>query len=227
MFVQKITTSTTLAVPESANDASVQGIICEVDSSAGAVTITLPAISAFPGLPRFQINVIDVGGVAATNNITVACNAADLINNQASVVLNQNAGVLEIEFAGSTDWSSTNTNGGLPIVARTATADGLTTGIIANGNVFVQVTSAAAANIVVLPAPVPGTRVNLQVGANGFELRTSAPATVAINGGTGASAESAIAANTYVEMICNTATTWIGRQYTTAGVQSAVEVAAP
>lgn len=226
MFVQKITTSTTLTVPQGAGDVANQGVRCEVDSTGGAITITLPAISEFPGVPQYQVDVVDVGGVAATNNITIAPNAADLVNNAATVVVNQNGGVAIVTIVGPTDWAAESTDNGLPIVARTATADGLTTGTIANGNVFVQVTSANANNIVVLPAPIPGTRVNLNVGANGFELRTSAPATIAINGGTGASAESAIAANTYVEMICNSATTWIGRQYTTAGVQSAVEVAA-
>lgn len=227
MFTQKITTSTTLTVPESANDSSNAGVICEVDSTGGAITITLPAISSFPGIPRYQVNVVDTGGAAATNNITVACNAADLINNAASVVLNQNGGVLIIEITSSTDWTSIDANGGLPIVARTATADGLTTGTIANGNVFVQVTSANANNIIVLPAAIPGTRVNLRNGATGYELRTSSPTTIAINGGTGAAAESAIAANTYVEMICDTTGTWIGRQYDTAGAQTSVQVAAP
>jgi hypothetical protein len=112
--------------------------------------------------------------------------------------------------------------------ARTATADGLTTGIIADAGreQFIVVTSGDANHIIALPTPTPGTRVALLNGATGYELRSSAPASVAINGGTGASAESAIAANTYVEMICVSATAWIGRSYNTAGVVAAVEVAA-
>lgn len=112
-------------------------------------------------------------------------------------------------------------------VARTATSDGLTTGTIADAGLlqFVTVTSAGANNIVVLPTPTPGTIVILANGATGYELRSSAPATVAINGGTGASAESAIAANTMVVAICTTATTWqaIGLAGTTL---AAVEAAA-
>lgn len=98
----------------------------------------------------------------------------------------------------------------LPSVARTATADGAGTGTIAAAGMlqFVTVTSDDANKIIVLPAPTPGTIVILRNGATGYELRSSAPATVAINGGAGANAESAIAANTMVVAICTTATTW-------------------
>lgn len=94
--------------------------------------------------------------------------------------------------------------------ARTATADGLTTGIIAAAGLlsFVTVTSGNAAHLVTLPAPVPGTVIVIDVGANGYGLRSSAPATIAINGGTGASAKSTIAANSTVIAICLSATAW-------------------
>lgn len=113
-------------------------------------------------------------------------------------------------------------------VAVTATADGLTTGIIPDDGgklQFVTVTSANAAHIVVLPEPVVGTIIILRNGATAYELRSSAPATVAINGGAGASAESAIAASTMVIAVCTTATTWqaIGLAGTTL---AAVEAAA-
>jgi len=97
-----------------------------------------------------------------------------------------------------------------PVVARTATATGATTGTIAaaGGIQFVTVTATDANHIIVLPAPVPGTIVILRNGATGYELRTSAPATIAINGGAEADAESAIAASTMVIAVCTTATTW-------------------
>lgn len=114
-----------------------------------------------------------------------------------------------------------------PAVARTATADGLTTGTIAAlGDLqFVTVTSADANHIVVLPTPTPGVIVVLKNGATGYELRTSTPASISINGGAGADAESAIAANTMVIAICTSATTWqaIGLAATTL---AAVEAAA-
>ena len=113
-------------------------------------------------------------------------------------------------------------------IARTATADGLTTGTIASGPTlqFIAVTSAGANNIIVLPAPTTGSIVVLHVAATGFELRTSAPATVAINGGTDTAAESAIAAGSTVVMICATATAWKGLQLATNGDITKVEVAA-
>lgn len=111
-------------------------------------------------------------------------------------------------------------------VAVTATSDGTGTGTIPAGTSFVTVTSANADYIVTLPAPVIGTVINLRNGATGYELRSSAPASIAINGGTGAGAESAIAANTLVKCVCDTATTWIAIQWSTNGTQSTSEVAA-
>jgi len=93
-------------------------------------------------------------------------------------------------------------------VAVTATADGLTTGIIPAGASYVTVTSGNANHIVALPAPVIGNVIWINVGANGFELRSSAPATIAINGGAEADAESAIAANSTVLAICISLTAW-------------------
>lgn len=110
--------------------------------------------------------------------------------------------------------------------AATATADGTGTGTIPDGATFVTVTSAGANNIVVLPTPTPGTLVIIHVGANGCELRSSAPATVAINGGTGASAESAIGANVTVFAFCATATSWKAWQLGADGTLAKTEVAA-
>lgn len=97
-----------------------------------------------------------------------------------------------------------------PVTARTASADGTGTGTIADagGLQFITVTSGNADHIVILPTPTPGTIVILRNGATGYELRSSAPATVAINGGAEANAESAIAASTMVIAVCTTATTW-------------------
>jgi hypothetical protein len=110
--------------------------------------------------------------------------------------------------------------------SRTATADGTGTGTISAGTTHVVVTSDNADKIIILPAPVPGLRILLINGATGYELRSSAPATIGINGGTGSAVESAISANILVEMICVSATAWIGNTYTTAGVKGVVEVAA-
>lgn len=100
---------------------------------------------------------------------------------------------------------------GFPTAARTATAaPGGTTGVIADAGMlqFVTVASDNAAKVITLPTPTPGTIVILRNGATGYELRSSDPATVAINGGAGADAESAIAANAMVIAVCTSATTW-------------------
>lgn len=100
-----------------------------------------------------------------------------------------------------------------PSTARTATADGTGTGTIADDGGFdehVTVTCDDANKIIVLPTPVVGKKLTTHVGANGFELRSSDPATIAINGGTGAAAESAIPANSTCFLVCVSATAWKG-----------------
>lgn len=95
------------------------------------------------------------------------------------------------------------------VQAVTATADGTGTGTIAATTTHATVTSDDANKIVVLPAPVAGRPpLVIDVGATGFELRSSDPATISINGGSGAGAESAIPADSTVLAICISATAW-------------------
>ena len=59
--------------------------------------------------------------------------------------------------------------------AATATADGLTTGLVLSGETFVTVTSDSATKFITLPACATagiGQTVDLYVGATGFELVT-------------------------------------------------------
>lgn len=115
-------------------------------------------------------------------------------------------------------------------VARTATATGATTGTIADAGMiqFVTVTSDDANKIIILPAPTPGTIVILgEASTVGYELRTSAPATIAINGGAGADAESAIAASMLVIAVCTTATTWQAISVVAATFAAVEAAAAP
>lgn len=98
----------------------------------------------------------------------------------------------------------------------TATADGLTTGLItspASAILFVAVTSAAATNAVTLPAAsaaLIGTVIYLTVGANGYELVTPASGNNTINqvdsDGTN---QLDVAASTTVRATCVSATGWI------------------
>jgi len=112
-------------------------------------------------------------------------------------------------------------------VAATATSDGTGTGQLKQllAAQFVVPTWGAATNILTLPAPIPGTIVIIAGAATGGELRTSAPATVGINGGTGAAAESAVAASQMVIAVCESATSWkaiaIASDGTTAGLEAA------
>lgn len=100
--------------------------------------------------------------------------------------------------------------------ARTATADGLTTGLITSpvsAIKFVAVTSAAATDAITLPAAssaLIGTIIYLTVGANGYELLTPATGNNTINqvdsDGTN---QLDVAANTTVRCTCVSATGWI------------------
>lgn len=115
---------------------------------------------------------------------------------------------------------------GKVIEARTATADGTGTGQISASVDWVNVTATNAAHIITLPAPVIGTEIWLMNGDTGYELRTSAPATIAINGGSGENAESAVAASVLVRVICTSLTTWVATKFVAAGTESALEAAA-
>ena len=113
-------------------------------------------------------------------------------------------------------------------VAATATDDGSGTGTLRE-NLLVQFVvpnwDGDANHILILPSPKPGKVVIIAGAATGGELRTSAPATVAINGGSGAAAESAVAASQMVVAICESATSWkaftIASDGTTAGLEAA------
>jgi len=106
------------------------------------------------------------------------------------------------------------------VTAASAGAD------IEAGSSHVTVTSANANHFVSLPAPVVGNIIHIFVGANGCELRSSAPATIAINGGAGANYESALPANSLTICICTSATTWVAYEVAANGTVSATEVAA-
>jgi hypothetical protein len=105
-------------------------------------------------------------------------------------------------------------------VARTATATGATTGTIADAGSFqmiaVTAKSGDANGIIILPTPTPGTILVMYVGATGYEIRSDTPASVEIGGGTGASAESAVAAESVAILVCITATQWVGLTITDA-----------
>lgn len=214
----------------------------EVDSSGGNETITI----ADGSLPGTLVTVIKKG---ATNVITVNP-ASDFATDQPSVALSEDNEMCTF-FWDDSKWRVFNQaegglfNGGTvgnattfssaatfsagsqnSAVARTATSDGSGTGTIAAGTSFVSVTSGNANHIIILPAPVVGNVIMLMNGATGYELRTSTPASIAINGGSGSNAESAVAANTLVKCVCTSSTTWVANTFAADGTEAKLEAAA-
>lgn len=94
--------------------------------------------------------------------------------------------------------------------AVTATADGLTTGLISATARHVSITSANAAHVVVLPPAVVGKEITGYVGANGCELQTLDASNVKINDvDCDGANEAAIPATTLFTAKCVSATEWI------------------
>ena len=91
---------------------------------------------------------------------------------------------------------------------------------------FVTPTWGAADNIIILPSPQPGKIVIIAGAATGGEVRSSDPATIAINGGSGAGAESAVSANMMVIAICESSTSWKGFTIASNGTIAVLQVAA-
>jgi len=113
-------------------------------------------------------------------------------------------------------------------VAVVATADGTGTGTIPAGTSVASVACGAAARIVILPAPVIGNIIILiETATTGYELRSSAPGSIGINGGTGSNVESAVAgAITYTRCVCVSATNWICNTFDADGDEAKLEAAA-
>ena len=109
--------------------------------------------------------------------------------------------------------------------ALTATSDGVA---IPAGTAVANITCPDANFVVILPAPVIGNVINIiETASTGYELRSSTPASIAINGGTAEGGESAIAgAITYVKCVCVSSTKWICSQYDADGDESKVTAAA-
>jgi hypothetical protein len=108
------------------------------------------------------------------------------------------------------------------------TVTATSTGVVLEENKMVQFvvpTWGAADNIIILPSAQPGKIVIIAGAATGGELRSSSPTTIAINGGSGANAESAVAANRMIVAICESDTSWkafgIASDGTTAGLEAA------
>ena len=161
---------------------------------------------------------------------TVMREFAEAINfsKDAVVVLANNAD--DSSVSANIDFATAPTiTDGSGVTSVTATDDGTGTGTIPEGATFVAVNADSDANhIVILPSPVVGTVLHIaESGTTGFELRSSAPASIGINAGTASNAESAIAGTTtLVRCICVSATNWVATQFDGDGDESKVEAAA-
>jgi len=114
-------------------------------------------------------------------------------------------------------------------VAVTATADGLTTGLIPLDASKVSITSADANNIARLPvsdAGNVGMEITLYTDATGCELRTEVGASATINGVNcdDAQNELALAASSMFKCELTAADKWIVRGFTAAGADAAALV---
>lgn len=157
-----------------------------------------------------------------------AADAADPPEGQAAIWVSDGTGtgddgdVIIKTTAGGVTSTKTLVDYTDPAAAITATADGLTTGLIAAGVEFVTVTSASANNIATLPsatAALVGTVIKGWVGANGCELRTPAASTATINGvDSDGTNEAAIPATTLFELTCVAEGTWVLRAWSELGV---------
>src|SRR5688572_14316089 len=118
--------------------------------------------------------------------------------------------------------SLTATGGTLPTQdAVTATADGLTTGLISETADFAVVTSANADHIITLPASssaLIGKVIRGWVGANGCEMRTPAASGATINAvDSDGTNEAAIPATTLFQVELVAANTWVLTAFTELG----------
>lgn len=105
--------------------------------------------------------------------------------------------------------------------ALTATADGLTTGLMSGNASHAVVTSAAATNAITLPASsagLVGKQFTIWVGANGFELLTPAASGATINNvDSDGTNQADIAANTLSRLTLVNTNTWILESLTNLG----------
>lgn len=193
-----------------------------VNATSAAVTIRLPRTSK---ARVYVIKKID----ASANAVTIDPDGSQTIDGATSLVLYTQYDVAVLHADNDTalgQWFNLERRTDI-VEARTATAAGTTTGTISPATTHVTVTSDSADKIIILPAPVVGKKLTIHAGATGFELRSSDPATIAINGGTGSAAESAIAANSTCYLECVTATAWKGFFLDADSDVAKIEVAAP
>lgn len=95
--VSNISTATTLTTST---------IIALIDTSSSAFTVTLPDA---PNATNHYFIILDTGGNAGTNNITIDTDGASLITGESSVTITNNYNCLTL-FSEGSNWISVNSN---------------------------------------------------------------------------------------------------------------------
>lgn len=182
------------------------------NSSNVAAAVTVSGDATLSNTGALTVTDLTLGSDAAGDTFykTSATVTARLAKGQAYQVKRMNAG------ATAPEWGSVNVAALCETASATATADGLTTGTItalSGLKKFVTVTSANATDAITLPGANAGTigqEIFLTVGANGYELLTTAGSNQTINqvdaDGTN---QLDVAANTTVRCTCISATAWL------------------
>jgi hypothetical protein len=181
------------------------GIVITEDDESGYIvegTCTSPSIPTTAGYFQKGCEIIDIStGTKYRNTGTVAV-----------PVWNDSDSIATDEIAdGAVTYAKRSVVG-----TATATADGLTTGLILPGETFVTVTSDSATKFVTLPAITSATigqTIDLYVGATGYELVTPASSNNTINTvDSDQTNQLDVAANTLLRCIQITATGWAAYQ---------------
>jgi len=106
--------------------------------------------------------------------------------------------------------------------AVTATADGLTTGLITTGKTHIAITCDTATKQVTLPAALAGMTMHLSIAATGCEIITPASSNETINGvdADGGTYELAMPANSYICAECVVDGQWVAHGWALATPQT-------
>ncbi|MFZ4766937.1 MAG: hypothetical protein ACOYMN_18445 [Roseimicrobium sp.] len=178
------------------------------DPTAGAFTVTLPA--------PVQGRVVTVKNIGdGTYGVTLDPPGTVTIDGSTTYTVSgaKKSVTVQCYVVAATrayTWHVISQTPGPFVQARTATTTGATTGTISEDATQVTVTADDSAKIIIRPSPVVGKMIVIHNGATAYKLRTSAPSTIAINGGSGANYQSTIAANSTCVLTCVTTTAWKG-----------------
>ena len=200
------------------NDAGTGTDCINLLSDEGGITLTSSAGSITLGAVGAETGDI---AISAGDNITITSTGATTIANTEVFTVN-----------GTTTLTGAVTcTAGIQMgaISREPTADGTGTGLIATGTSFVTIVDPTqATDWITLPAPVAGTIIWIGCidDAAGFEVRTSDPATISLNGVTGENKESAVPSTaTLLRLVCVSSNDWIGTYFDASGTEA--EMVAP